>query len=175
MVSDHGVRVSVRDAEEADVPTLAAIKGDGSEALHRDRLREAQGPGFRYLVLTVEQELIGFACLVFRRPPSWSDAGDTRHLPQVVDLRVAETQRGRGFGSAFLRALEGIAAAAGYRHLYLRVDPVDNPRAHALYRRLGYQQVQSEPYRERWEFRDSAGQVHRGEGWAVDLMTRLSD
>src|SRR5207244_9227802 len=99
----------VRDAVEADLPALTAIKGPGSEAVHRDRLRDAQdaqGTGFRYLVLLVDDELIGFACLVFRRPPSWSDAADTEHLPQIVDLRVKESHRSRGHGTAFIHAIE---------------------------------------------------------------------
>jgi GNAT superfamily N-acetyltransferase len=163
----------VRDAEEADLPTLTAIKGDDSGAVHRDRLRDARVEGFRYLVLTIDQEIVGFAGLVFRRPDYWSDADNTQHLPQIVDLRIKELQRGRGYGSAFIRALERVAASAGYRQLYLSVDPINNPRAYALYRRVGYTQLQSEPYRDTWHFRDSAGQEHRGEGWALDMEKQL--
>lgn len=68
MVPENASRIAVRNAEAADVPALTAIKGDGTEVLHRDRLRDAQGIGFRYLVLLVDQEIIGFACLVIRRP-----------------------------------------------------------------------------------------------------------
>ena len=82
--------------------------------------------------------MIGFACLVLRRPASWFDADDEQHLPQIVDLQVAEMHRGRGYGTAFVRAIERIAAAAGSHELYLAVEPEHNPRAFALYRRLGY-------------------------------------
>jgi ribosomal protein S18 acetylase RimI-like enzyme len=163
----------VRDAETADIPVLTAIKGAGSEALHRDRLEDAQRSDIRYLVLVVQQVVIGFACLVLRRPASWSDADDPHHLPQIVDLQVQEAQRGQGYGSAFVRALEGIAADAGYAHLYLSVDPLTNPRAYALYQRLGYQQIQAEAYRKSWGFTDSEGQVHRGEDWLVDMVKQL--
>jgi GNAT superfamily N-acetyltransferase len=173
-VLDHALGMTVRDAEEADVAALSAIKGNASEALHRDRLRDARDSHLRYLVLTDNREIIAFACLVFRRPSYWSDADDPRYLPQIVDLRVKDSHQGRGYGSAFVCAIERIAASAGYGQLYLAVDPVSNPRAHALYRRLGYQQLQSEPRRDRWEFQDSTGQVHRGVGWAVDLVKQLS-
>jgi hypothetical protein len=83
----------------------------------------------------VNQAVIGFACLVLHRPASWSDANDTQHLPQIVDLQVQEAQRGQGYGSAFVRAIERLAATAGYAHLYLSVDPLANPRAYALYHR----------------------------------------
>ena len=174
MTAETFSRITVRDAAEADVPALTAIKGDGTEALHRDRLRDAQGIDFRYLVLVADHELIGFACLVMRRPASWSDADDTHHLPQIVDLQVQEAHRGQGYGSAFVRALERIAAAASYRHSYLSVDPVHNPRAYALYQRLGYQPLQAQPYRKVWAFTDSAGTTHRGEDWVVDMVRPLS-
>ncbi len=173
MVAESFPHITVRDAEEADVPALAAIKGGGTEVLHRDRLRDAQGAGFRYLVLVVDQACIGFACLVIRRPSYWSDAGDTQHLPQIVDLRVAEAHRGQGYGSEFVRAIERIAVAAGYRQLYLGVEPLHNPRAYALYQRLGYQPLQSEPYRTTWEFKDSDGALHHGEDWGVDMVKQL--
>jgi ribosomal protein S18 acetylase RimI-like enzyme len=124
-------------------------------------------------VLLADEAIIGFACLVMRRPAHWSDAGDTRHLPQIVDLRVNAAQRGQGYGSQFLRAMDRIAAEAGYGQIFLSVEPVNNPRAYALYRRLGYQQLQSEPYRKTWEFTDSAGKIHRGEEWVVDMVKPL--
>src|SRR5438874_1192246 len=126
MVSNNAIWPTIRDAEEADVPALTAIKGAGSETVHRDRLRDARGSGFRYLALTADREVIGFACLVFRRPDYWSDAADREHLPQIVDLRVKESHRGRGYGTEFVRAIERMAAAAGFDQLYLSVDPVNN-------------------------------------------------
>ena len=98
MVSANVPVITVRDAEDADLPALVALKGERSEVAHRDRLGEAQGGGSRYLVLLRGQEVIGSALLVFRRPASWSDANDTEHLPQIVDLRVAKAQRGQGCG-----------------------------------------------------------------------------
>ena len=85
MVSKKGPQITVRDAEEADVTALTTIKGEGSEAVHRDRLRDAREASLRYLVLLADEEIIGFACLVFRRPSYWSDAKDTQHLPQIID------------------------------------------------------------------------------------------
>jgi len=173
MAPENVSRIEMRDAEEADVPALTAIKGDGTEVLHRDRLRDAQATGFRYFVLLADQEIIGFACLMIRRPEYWSDANDTQHLPQIVDLQVKESQRGHGYGSYFVRAMERVASGAGYRQLYMSVEPLNNRRAYALYQRLGYRQVQPEPYRKTWEFQDSAGKMHRGEEWIVDMVKQL--
>ena len=172
-VPKNGFRASVRPALEADIPALTDIKGLGSEAIHRERLRDAQAAGFQYLVLLADQEVIGFACLVHRRPSYWSDADDMQNLPQIVDLQVKESQRGHGYGSDFIHALERIAAEAGSAYLYLSVEPGNNRRAYALYRRLGYQPVQSKPYRKIWNFTDCQGNVHSGEDWVLDLVKPL--
>ena len=89
-MTDNVSQVSVRDAGEADVPALTAIKGEWSEAIHRDRLRDVREGGFRYFVLTAGEEVVGYSCLVFQRPGYWLDANDTEHLPQIVDLQVDE-------------------------------------------------------------------------------------
>ena len=174
MFSESTSRITVRDAETSDVPILTAIKADGSQALHRDRLREARDGYLRYLVLLADRELVGLACLVFQRPAHWSDAGDTDHLPQIVDLYIKESRRGQGYGSQFMSIIERTAAEAGFEQLFLSVEPLDNPRAYLLYQRLGYQQEQYEPYRTVWEFRDSDGHLHRGENRVVDMMKSLN-
>lgn len=167
--------ITVRDAVEDDIPALTAIKGDGSQAVHHDRLRDAREGGFRYLVLIHEEQVTGYACLVFRRPAYWSDGGDTEHLPQIVDLQVKEGMRSRGYGSTFIRSMEHIAAAAGCADVYVSVEPLDNPRALALYQRLGFEPVQAEPYQRPWQFNDSAGRVHRGEEWIIDMVKHLRE
>jgi GNAT superfamily N-acetyltransferase len=167
-------RITIQNAEPADVPALTALKGEGSEAVHQDRLRDAASPTFRYLVVLVNGELVGYGCLVFRRPAHWSDADDSEQLPQMVDLRVAESYRGQGYGSAFIGAMERIAAEAGSQELYVRVAALDNPRAFALYRRLGYRPLQAEPYPKHWEFTDSSGKLHSGEDRLIDLVKPLT-
>lgn len=173
MVENPAGNLSVRDAGVDDLPALTAIKGEASEMLHRDRLRDARHPGFRYLVLLEEDVLIGLACLVFQRPAYWSDGDDPRNLPQIVDLEVLPAWRGRGRGTFFIHAMERLAAQAGCSQLYISVEPLSNPRAYALYKSLGYRQLQEEPYLSHWFFLDSDGQIHQGEDWAVDMCIDL--
>lgn len=167
---DH--RIVVRNAEVGDISALIAIKGAGSEVIHLDRLRDAQNSSFRYLIMLIGQEVIGSACLVFRRPSYWSDGGDLEHLPQIVDLQIREAWRGQGYGTAFIRTIEQIAAVET-KQIYLRVEPLENPRAYALYQKLGYQPLQSEPYLKTWEFTDSEGGMHSGKDWVVDMVKQL--
>jgi GNAT superfamily N-acetyltransferase len=165
--------VTIRDARAADLPALTAIKGEGSEVLHRDRLHDAQNPTFRYLVLLEDGEMIGFGCLVIQRPAYWSDGADTERLPCIIDLQIKESRRGQGFGFEFIHQIEATAGRSGFKQLFIAVEPLDNPRAFALYRRLGYQQLQPEPYLKAWEFTDSAGRLHHGEDWLVDMVKPL--
>ena len=161
----------VRDATENDLEALIGLKNP--EALHRDRLRDAQQPTFRYLVVEVQNQVIGFGCLVFARPSSWSDSVDIDHLPQMVDLLIAPIHRGQGRGTYLIQKLEQIALGQGETNMYVAVDPIDNPRAHKLYHRLGYQALQNEPYLKHWEFTDSSGVVHAGDDWIIDLVKNL--
>jgi ribosomal protein S18 acetylase RimI-like enzyme len=72
-----------------------------------------------------------------------------------------------------IRHMERLTRRAGYKRLYMTVDPVENLRALALYIRLGYVPVQTEPYLTNWYFEDSGGFVHEGVMWAIALAKRL--
>lgn len=161
----------LRDAQESDLPALTAIRAP--EALHRGRLRDARLGGFRYCVIEQDEQVIGFVSLVMRRPDSWSNRADTAHLPEINDLYIEDTQRGRGYGTAAIHALEGMAAQLGHRALYISVEPLDNPRAYALYQRLDYRPLQSEAYFHQWEAVDGDGQLDSGEAWLVDMVKGL--
>lgn len=65
----------------------------------------------------------------------------------LANLGVAEAYRGRGFGRALLCFFAERAAARGQRFLELDVA-LNNPRAEALYRAVGMQQIseQHDPY-----------------------------
>ncbi len=164
--------LAVRDARVGDLSPLTALKSP--EAVHRDRIRDAaESAHFRYLVLTKGGAVIGFACLVFVRPRHWSDAEDTAHLPQIVDLLVAPGHRRQGCGSFFIRAAEALAKENGAGSLYIAVEFPANTGAHALYLRLGYRQLQIEPYPKAWQFTDSDGIHHQGDELIVDMVKSL--
>ena len=161
----------VRDATEGDLDALIRLKP--SPGVHRDRLRDACQPGFRYLVLELDRRVVGFVCLVFTRPRYWSDGGSTEYLPTAIDLIIDPTLRGQGYGSFLLREVEKLAAEAGSKEFYLWVEAVKNPRAYALYLRLGYRPLQEQPYQFHWEFVDAEGQRHSGDNWRLDLVKSL--
>jgi GNAT superfamily N-acetyltransferase len=163
---------NVREATEADLPALTDLKTP--LALHKDRLRDADERRLLYLVVEQSGTIVGFGLLVFKRPASWSDANDSSRLPDVIDLFVRADCRSRGAGSSLIVKMEETARSRGYPHLYIGVDPVDNPRAQQLYLRLGYAPLQTQPYRLHWKFTDSGGNFHEGNDWRVDLVKELN-
>lgn len=165
-------RYTVRQATEADLPALADIKSP--MAIHKDRLRDADGDRLLYMVIEDFGTVIGFGLLVFERPPTWPDAKDKSHVPAMVDLLVRPDRRGRGAGPSLISWMEETVRSRGGTHLYMGVDPVDNPRVHQLYLRLGYTPLQTQPYRSHWKFTDSDGNVHEGNEWNVDMVKDLS-
>lgn len=69
----------------------------------------------------------------------------------VDGIAVSPAARGLGIGTRLLSEVTAIARGSGKR--YVRLDVIDtNPRAQALYERLGYRvtKVQSFRYKERW-------------------------
>jgi len=160
--------IVVRDAKVEDLPALAALKK--TEALHRDRMHQADGKVLRYLVVEREGEVVGFGFLVLRQPPSW-DA--MKHLPQMLDLFVKPELRSRGLGRALIARMEEIAREAGFGEMRVGVDPKNNPRAMQLYWRLGYVPIDPAPVEDRWEFTDSGGTVHSGAEWIIHMKKVL--
>jgi ribosomal protein S18 acetylase RimI-like enzyme len=63
----------------------------------------------------------------------------TETVAEIADLVVAGDMRGQGIGTALVRVLAALAAEAGAEELELAVR-LDNDRALALYRRLGFRE-----------------------------------
>jgi len=165
------MNIIIRDAQIEDLERLTELKKP--IALHRDRIKEADNEHFRYLVLEIGGEIQAFTCLVFKQPTSWPTQEHAVEHPRIVDLFVNEQIRTRGLGSRFMQKIELILKKNGYEKLFLSVDPIDNPKAHKFYKKLGYQDIQSKPFRCRWEFTDSDGNKHEGNEWNIDMFKNL--
>jgi GNAT superfamily N-acetyltransferase len=160
--------VVVRDATYLDLPALEKMRDSRIQFI--DYLERADGAAMRFLVYEREHVFLAFAILYLRQPPTGRLAA---HLPRISDLYVAEAVRSTGVGSAFIARLEKIAAAQGFPVMHLSVDPVGNPRAAALYQRLGYVPGGERPYRKVAYWEDDQGRVTEIEYWRMDLVKRL--
>jgi GNAT superfamily N-acetyltransferase len=164
--------VSVRTAHIADLAALCRLRYADQRAIHRDRIRATDNQTYSYLVVEQEDALVGFGVLLLGRPPQWTDPLNS--FPIAVDLFVAEHHRSQGIGRTLLEYMESMAREHEKTALYLTVEPVANPRALALYQRLGFQPLQQEPYHNVWRFTDSEGIERIGEEWVIDMWKPLT-
>jgi GNAT superfamily N-acetyltransferase len=79
--------------------------------------------------------------------------------PEVNGLGAwPEALRSQGIGTGLLREAERLATGRGCPDIGVGVEK-NNPRASALYQRLGY--LTSVPYLDCWSYEDGAGVTHR--------------
>lgn len=113
--------VTVRPCVEADVAALSAEEPPGADIATRMFARQQRGET-AYLLAEVDGDVVGYGELVL----------DAR--PELRHLQVKATYRGRGIGTALIRAAEQRCPTS---HLWIGVG-LDNPQARRLYLRLGY-------------------------------------
>ena len=147
----------IREAEARDISALEQVQAKGGAA-HRDRVMRPLEMPLRTLVAEDDGEVVGYAFLLLAGTEYWTP----RYVPQLIELHVREDRREHGYGTALIHAVEGYLRALGHPALYLAVDPDHNPRALALYRRLGYVSLGDVPVDEPWQYTDSAGVEHTG-------------
>ena len=132
------LELTVRDLEPED---LIDLDWSGS-ATHRQAVAEALQASFAgdvalLVVALANGRLVALGGVDFRPSPRRAaDAGE------LWMLSVHETLQGLGIGTLLIGALEDRVRERGLSVASLGVE-LDNPRAAALYRRLGYRQVGS--------------------------------
>ena len=155
----------IRSANQNDVQQLTSIKRPTEEhrtrfaEIHANRLAQAVQGKAVYFVAEDAGEIVGHVFLKFYGSETEPDC------PNIEDLYVREDRRGSGIGSALLSRCEALLREKGYGRVGLSVNPELNPRAKALYERLGYINVSRAPY---------LGGVYDGdEDWVIDMVKLL--
>lgn len=155
----------IRHAGSTDIEQLTSIKKLDPkhrariEAGHTQRLIEASHAKVIYLVAEVSGEILGHVLL--KLYGSKTQPG----YPHIEDLYVRDDVRSRGIGSQLLHESETLLKKLGYGRVGLAVNPELNPRAKALYERLGYKDVGRPPYLDA---------VYDGdEDWVIDMSKSL--
>jgi GNAT superfamily N-acetyltransferase len=167
------VNFIIREAIPGDLPGLTAYRYHPS--VHQQRLEDMLAGYLHYFIALDGEIVIGSGLLVFKIPPSWPPVFHVFRLPQVVDLNVQDEYRGKGIGTQLIRIMELEVKKAGLKNLYISVAEDDNPRAVALYYRLGFKRLPGKTYLDHWHTRDREGNVHEGEEWLVDLEKVLTE
>jgi ribosomal protein S18 acetylase RimI-like enzyme len=126
--------LAVRDLEPSDLTDLEWSGGSEHVRAVADALSASYSGEVALLAVTLPNDrLVGLGAVDFRRSP---DAG------LIWMLSVHERLQGVGIGTLLVRELEQRIRATGRDTARLTVEQ-DNPRAAALYRRLGYAEVGS--------------------------------
>jgi len=156
------MQVVIRALEPSELAAVEQALTDGPFDKHRERLQRQQRGEVVYLIAWSSGLPVGHALL------KWGGATEPYLLshfqgtcPDVEDLLVAKALRSQGIGTQLLAAAETLVADRGYTRIGLGVD-VRNPRARALYERLGYLDAGLGVHREEYSYVDSQG---RTQGW----------
>ena len=160
--------LSIRDATVVDVPALCVIRA--ARAQHEAKLGEAVAGTARFLVALSGGDIVAFASVFLRAPVTGPPKS---HTPKLSDCFVAPGHRSLGIGRALVSAREQIARDAGCEHLYVSIDPVENPRWLNFFHPRGYQPLEPEPYRKREPRHSEDGSREEVLAWRLDLVVDL--
>lgn len=121
------LQIELREAEFAALPLSAEQKHVFFDSQFRAQHMHyvTQYPDADFWIVEHEGRAAGLLYLD-RTPPCW----------RVVDIALSSEFRGRGWGAALIGWMQEQASAAG-KSVALSVA-FNNPRAHALYERLGF-------------------------------------
>jgi phosphinothricin acetyltransferase len=140
--------VTVRDAAEADLPTIQAIYGH--HVLHglasfeeepppveeiRSRWKKVLELGLPYLVADLDREVVGYSYASSYRPrPAYRFTVEN-------SVYVREGLAGRGVGKALLDALIARCEAGPWRQMLAVIGNRGNEASIALHRRCGFRMI----------------------------------
>lgn len=140
--------VVVRTAVPAELPVLDRELPSGRNDVHAAFLaRQAAGDAV-YLVAWLGPVPVGTGVV------RWAGG-----RPEITNLQVPPERQGRGVGTALVRAAEDVVRSRGHAQVVIGVAE-DNPRAAALYERLGYRDT-GERGATTYTYFDEAGVAHQ--------------
>ncbi|MBL7257681.1 GNAT family N-acetyltransferase [Paractinoplanes lichenicola] len=153
--------MEIRECRAEDVALLEeALPSPGLSRFHENRYhRQIQGKG-TYLVAWSHEGVLPAGSGEIR----WDGCGAAEvqaafpGCPELSGLAVRAELQGRGLGTALIRTAEGLVARRGIDRLGMGVDDT-NPRAAALYLRLGYEET-GVRYLDRYAVVDDEGARH---------------
>ncbi|MER5967408.1 GNAT family N-acetyltransferase [Streptomyces sp. NPDC002057] len=169
---DRVDRTQIRPCRAEDVPLLDRwLPAPGAPTRHADRFARQEAGTGTYLLAWRDGVPAGHGQVRWdgcAAPEVRTEVGD---CPEFNGLDVRPELRGQGVGTALIRAAEELARERGAAFLGLGVGH-DNPRAAALYERLGYTPVVA--YTDRWSWTDPRGVGHDEADACTFLVRRLT-
>ncbi len=147
--------LAVRPLARADLEALAEHLPESPGRTHEDDLIEQGGRALSMLVAWSGARPVGYGLIHWPGPRAASVAGALGGIPEIYRLFVHESERARGVGSRLLCELEALARGRGLAQVGLGVG-ISNPRARALYERVGYTEAGVGSYDDVWFYLDGS-------------------
>lgn len=131
---DHGSAMhhAAVDPERWQVPSLKEV------AAHRRHWRNAKPRDEALVAVAEDGRVVGMVELWLRRPSAVPGSAMIQHVAVGLGIAVDPAWRGRGVGTALLRAAEAWARERGATRMNLGLDAF-NTGALRLYERMGYE------------------------------------
>jgi ribosomal protein S18 acetylase RimI-like enzyme len=161
----------IRQTTRADLP---ALEWDGEYWKFREVFadlfnRSLEGDVLLWIIVSPGGDMMGQAFVALRSGDRNVADGKTRAY--VFSFRVKEKWRNRGVGSTLMKFIECDLRQRGFRYVTLNVAK-DNPDALRLYRRMGYEVIDSCPGI--WSYRDPDGIIHHVKEPSWRMLKSLS-
>jgi len=150
--------VHVRPLARADLPALAERLPEFPGRVHEDDVRDHESGCVSVLVAWDHGVPLGSGMIAWSGPREPAVARSLGAVPEIYRLWVSDAQRSRGVGTRLVTALEDLAVSRGCDRAGLGVA-LENPRASALYERLGYRDAGQRTYHDVWHHRDLSGRA----------------
>ena len=131
--------IEVRPLVQDEIPLLDAhLDVERLAGRHHDRFTQQQDGRLTYLIAWRDGIPIGHTMTRWEGTTDIFVAERITNCAHIEDLFVMPELRSRGIGTRILAHAERLAAERGFTQIGLAVG-IDNPRARALYERLGYE------------------------------------
>ncbi len=128
----------IRPLVQGEIPLLDAhLDAERLAGRHHDRFTQQQDGRLTYLIAWLDGIPVGHTMVRWEGTTDAYVADRISECAHVEDLFVMPELRSRGIGTRILGHVERLAAERGFTWIGLAVG-TDNPRARALYERLGY-------------------------------------
>ena len=148
----------IRIATEADLPSLKwGIKPSFGRSIQVEFDDQEQGQQSIFIAL-IQGTLVGSGFLRWMGPRDETISTLFPDTPEIFRLDVDEQRRSQGIGSALIAVMEEEARRRGYTRLGLGVAH-ENPRALALYERVGFERTAITSYYDEYKYQIGDGPV----------------
>jgi ribosomal protein S18 acetylase RimI-like enzyme len=171
-----GLRVVVRELRPDELVLVEELLPSQDREVHARRLASQMAGSATYFIAWLGDRPVGHTLVRWGgsgNPLLATAASPPPIHPYIEGLAVHHAYRSRSIGTQIIRSVEQESIRRGFREIGLAVG-VENVRASALYRQLGYRDRGFGEFPNIWSYRDDAGQRHVEVESCVYLVKTLS-